>query len=119
MATTNGTTTLTFLGIITSSLTSGANIKIRFNRLVNPGSLKTSSSFKVYINYNGFPIEMLETGLTVTMDTLAAFREVLRQVINPTNGAAQDYTFYIKPLIAINTGGVITIAIVDNTNGTN
>lgn len=62
---------------------------------------------------------MLETGLTVTMDTLAAFREVLRQVINPTNGAAQDYTFYIKPLIAINTGGVITIAIVDNTNGTN
>lgn len=116
---TNSTTTLVFSGIITTALAAGANIKIRFNKLVNPGSLQTSSSFKVYVNYNGYPIEMLETGLTVTMTTMTAFREVLRQVINPTNGAAQDYTFYIKPLIPISAGGVITIAIQDNTNNTN
>lgn len=66
--------TLSFAGIINSQLTAGANIKIRFSRLVNPTSLAPSSSFSVDVSYNGYPIESLSTGLTVTMTTMADFR---------------------------------------------
>jgi hypothetical protein len=35
------------------------------------------------------------------------------------NGATKDYTFYIKPFVAIPTAGIITIQIVDMTASTN
>ena len=53
---TANSTTLTFANIIASQLAAGANIKIRFNRLINPSSMAPSSSFGVDVSYNGYPI---------------------------------------------------------------
>lgn len=53
------------------------------------------------------------------MNVSAIFREIVAVIPAPMNGATQDYTFYIKPTISINTGDIIAIQLIDTTNGTN
>lgn len=53
------------------------------------------------------------------MTILASWREIQRAVALPTNGATQDYTFYLKPSVAMSTNDQIIVEIVNNTGGLN
>lgn len=100
-------------------MTTGSSIKIRFSNLINPISLKPTSSFQVTVSYLTYPTTSLTTGLIITMSTLASFRSVSAIVTDPKNGATKDYSFFIQPLIPLSTGDLIVLRLVDTTNSSN
>lgn len=100
-------------------MTTGSSIKIKFTNLINPGSLKPTSSFQVTVSYLTYPTTSLTSGLTITMTTLAAFRSLSAIVTDPKNGATKDYSFFIQPLIALSAGDLIVLKIIDMTNSSN
>jgi hypothetical protein len=42
---------------------------------------------------------------------MASFNQISPIISNPTNGAKQDYSFVINPLITINKSDILTITI--------
>lgn len=110
-------TNLTFNGIVNAQLSAGSIIKIRFNTLTNPLSMRPSSSFAVWTLYNGYGIEYISSGLSITMTTPTTFKELKAIVSNPTNGATQDYTFYFKLSVGLNVGDIMRLEIVSISTG--
>lgn len=55
VTTANGTTALSFAGLIVSQLNAGNNLRIRFTNIRNPNLISTSSSFQVVVSFAGLP----------------------------------------------------------------
>jgi hypothetical protein len=84
---------------------------------MNPNSTNRSSSFQVFTQYSGFPIESITTSLTVVMDQLALFSRIQLSLADPVlNGETKEYSFFITPKIAINVNDTIEINVVNDIN---
>ena len=67
-------TNLTFNGIVNAQLSPGTIIKIRFNTLTNPLSMRPSNSFAVWTLYNSYGTEYISSGLSIIMTTATPFK---------------------------------------------
>ena len=105
--------------MIASNLAIDSTITIKITNLINPLSLKPSSSFEVATKHSGYAIESISSGLAITNTVMSSFQSVVQAVFQPMNGENQDYNFYIKPLIPLYATYKLYIDLIDATSGIN
>jgi hypothetical protein len=78
---------LNFTGLASSTaLAAGTIVTFQISNIINPNSMKPSNSFSVYSFLQGFLIESLTSGVTVTMTTPASFTLVSVTANSQKNG---------------------------------
>lgn len=85
-------------------------LKFSIGNIQNPISTKPTSSFNVRTQTSdGLDIDILDSGITLTVTTPHSFTAISVSSSSLVVGAMSDYTFSITPYNPITSGGFITI----------
>jgi hypothetical protein len=99
---------VTFFGGFSSEKTSGTVI-LTVAGVRNPRTTEPSSTAKVYSMNNGFIIDQIETGLSVTMTTPNILKSVSITQTSLVIGGKTDLIFTVTPFNPVYSGGTVQI----------
>ena len=108
---------VTFTSIFSSAAAAaGSNITLQIiSSLTNPPSTKAVSSFSIQTyDGQGYLIDQLLTGLSITMATAAPFNSLSVSSLSRVNSAITSYTFTFNQPSSMDSGGSIVIVFPTN-----
>ncbi|OMJ74195.1 hypothetical protein SteCoe_26950 [Stentor coeruleus] len=96
----------------TSTIASETSITFTLNSVINPGTTKTSDTFKAYTyTTDGYKIDMKDTGITVATTTAATISTMVIAAADSKIAASTSYTISYLPVNSHPAGTVIFVTI--------